>query len=104
MNRENRVTIIVPDGMVYFGANHISGIDLSTLAEDEIRVVQWQEKEDGVGHIEMNDYTNVSIDAEGFSQFLPIVENAKAVFDAKVAEEAAAAAALAALQQEIVQP
>lgn len=79
MNRENCVTLIVQDNCVYIGGRSIYA-DLSSLAADGIRAVQWQEKYDGVGHLEMEDGVNVSIDAAAFARFIPIEEKARAYF------------------------
>jgi len=76
-----KITLIVADNMVYIG-NRTASVDLSALA-DSYRAVQWQERTEGVGHVEMFDGENIPLDAEGFAELSAYVESAEAIFAAE---------------------
>ena len=89
-----RVTLIVDDNTVYIGQRS-AAVDLSAL-QGQIRAVQWQEHEAGVGHIEGLKCENFPLTAEEFTErFQTYADKAQAIFDAEDAETARLLAARA---------
>lgn len=84
-----RITLIVADNTIYINGR-VATVDLSEFAAT-YRAVQWQENSSSVGHIELIDGANQTIDEKDFAVFLPFVERANAVL-LKADEEARAQA------------
>jgi hypothetical protein len=74
-----KISIIVPDSTVYIGESSIQ-IDMPEVPAD-IRAIQWNERSDDTGHIELLDGTNVSITAEEFAVYDPLVARAQEKID-----------------------
>jgi hypothetical protein len=74
-----KISIVVPDSTVYIGEASTQ-IDMPEIPAN-IRAVQWNERGDNTGHIELLDGTNTSITAEEFAVYDPLVARAQAKID-----------------------
>jgi hypothetical protein len=78
-----KISILVPDSTVYIGQSSVQ-IDMPEVPAD-VRAVQWNERGDDTGHIELLDCTNLSITANDFATYSALVERAKYKIDNPVA-------------------
>lgn len=74
-----KISIVVPDSTVYIGEAPTQ-IEMPEVPAN-IRAVQWNERGDGTGHIELLDGTNISITAEEFAVYDSLVARAQAKID-----------------------
>jgi len=74
-----KISIVVPDSTVYIG-QYSTQIDMPEVPTD-VRAIQWNERSDDTGHIELLDGTNVRITAEDFVVYDPLVARAQEKID-----------------------
>lgn len=74
-----KISIVVPDSTVYIGEASTQ-IELPEVPAN-VRAIQWNERGDDTGHIELLDGTNTSITAEEFAVYDPLVARAQAKID-----------------------
>lgn len=70
-----KISIIVPDSTVYIAGSYVE-VAMPEISSD-VRAVQWNERAENAGHIELIDGTNVPITAAEFAAYDPVIERAK---------------------------